>query len=233
MKYISVVFISFLCFTNAVAHGDSTRIRVLKTNPLSLFDFDNSFNVAYEQFFRKDKSFQLEAGYGNTDFNLLMGQNNNELRGFHVIKARTEYRKYSSRSLSTLPEGSYIGVELFYKTVFKKEEINIGREPINGAPQYWEYVDGIVRKTVGGSHFKFGRQFYVLDSFVEKKRRLLMDVHIGLGFRVVDNRYNYQNKRSDDFLGRSPMRTFATFAPANQTTPYVSATIGFKLGYLL
>lgn len=233
MKYIFSVVLSFLCLSEAFAGADSTRIHILKTNPLSPFDFDNSFNMAYERFFRKDRSFQVEAGYGNTDINLLMGQNNNEWRGFHVIKARTEFRKYSSKSLSTLPEGSYIGLELFYKTVFKHEDLNIGREPVAGTPQYWQYVDGVIRKTVGGSHFKIGRQFYVLDSFVEKKRRLLMDVHIGLGFRVVDNRYNYKNKRSDDFLGRDSMRTFATFAPANQTTPYVSATIGFKLGYLL
>ncbi len=235
MKYRLLFLLLFCIVAESRASRDTTTIHLLKLNPFSLIDFDNSFNLGYERFITRNKSLQAEAGYGNTNFNLWMDldDNDQQYRGFHVVKFRTEYRQYKLSQMERLPDGAYFGVELYGKSVFKNDPMRVGRGVIAGTPQYWEYVDATRRKNVLAAHIKLGTQFYVMDDFLKKKRRLLADIFLGLGVRVVDNHYDYENKRPDDFQTWDRRVTFANLAPPNRATPYVSAVLGFKLCYLL
>lgn len=213
---------------------------VLKTSPLGLFDLDNAFTVGLEKSIGINKAIQLEAGYGNSNANLwanssgIFGSNSsNDFRDYQVFRLRTEWRRYGFAEISHLPEGSYFAVEGFFKYVGKRDFFQVGREVINFQPTYFEFVEGNKRKIVGGSHVKFGRQAFIFNDNPAKEPRFLLDFYIGLGFRIVDFRFTYDSQRPNDIPSFQNNQLFGTIAEINETTPFVSGTLGVKLGFLL
>jgi hypothetical protein len=224
------------------AQRDSVVVRtpftVLKTSPLSIFDLDNSFTIGIERSINKNQSVQAEIAYGNSNWNLWTRSDDfingrSEFRDFNIFWARTEWRRYRFANIGTLPEGNYVAVEAFFKYVGKRDFFEVGRGAINFQPSYFEFVEGNKRKIVGGTHFKLGRQSFIFDDNPSKEPRFLLDFYIGLGFRIIDYRFTYDDKSPEDTIPINSNRLFGTIANVNETTAFVSGTLGFKLGYLL
>lgn len=241
MRIITFILL-FLSIGNAVAQADSAAVQtpftVIKTSPLSVFDLDNSFTIGVEKSINKNQSYQVEIGYGNSNWNLWTRSGNfidsrNEFENFNIIRLRTEWRRYRFRNIGTLPEGGYFAVEGFFKYVGKRDFYNVGREVIGGQPSFFEFVEGNKRKIVGGTHFKLGWQSFVFNDNPDKEPHFLLDFYVGLGFRIIDYRFTYDDQNPDDTLAFQSSRLFGTIAPVNETSPLVSGTLGFKLGYLL
>ena len=243
MRLLQAGLLLFLAFGSLFAQKTDTipaqaPFRVLKTSPLSIFDLDNSLTLGFEQSISVNKSIQVEAGYGNSNWNLWKQTNDfnnsrDEFRDFNIFRLRTEWRRYRFADVGSLPEGNYIAVEGFFKYVGKNDFFRVGREVINSQPTYFEFVEGNKRKIVGGTHVKLGRQSFIFNDNPNKEPRFLLDFYIGLGFRVVDYRFKYDNQKPNDTLDFRDNRLFGTIADVNEVTPLVSGTLGFKLGYLL
>lgn len=215
-----------------------TSFTIIKTSPLAVFDLDNSLTIGFEKSIGINKSVQVEAGYGNSNWNLWAQSDNfidsrDDFRDYNIGRIRTEWRRYNFADLGKLPEGNYIGIEGFFKYVGKKDFFQVGREVINFQPTYFEFVEGNKRKIVGGTHVKLGRQSFIFNDNPIEEPRFLLDFYIGLGFRIIDYRFTYDDKKPEDTVPFNSNRLFGTIADINQTTPLISGTLGFKLGYLL
>jgi|GEM_PF-1104474 hypothetical protein len=242
MRIKTLVLLYILSTTCTFAQRDSVAIHtpfiVLKTSPLSVFDIDNSLTIGIERSFNKNQSYQVEVGYGNSNWNLWTQFDDfidprNKFRDFNIFRARTEWRRYRFADIGTLPEGNYIAVEAFFKYVGKRDFYNVGREVIAGQPSYFEFMEGNKRRIVSGTHFKIGRQSFIFDDNPDKEPHFLLDFYVGLGFRIIDYRFTYDDQNPDDMAPFQNSRLFGTIDPINKTLPTVSGTLGIKLGYLL
>ncbi len=238
---------TFLLFTaipqkNYGQSMDSINIKrnfILKTTPSYIFDFDNTFTLGAERFYANNKSIQAEFGYGNSNQNLLVGitngfyyGENDEYRNFNNYRIKLEHKRYFLNSNSTQIEGSYFGFEVFSKIITKKSDIPVGRNVINNRPEYYENLPVNYKKFVIGSHLKLGHQFYIFDDNVKRKSALLADIYVGLGFRRIQNTISYDSKRENDFEPNN-FETFGSVLTGPGKNYIVSATLGFKLGYVI
>lgn len=233
-----VITISVLLFCQiAFAQEDTASFQVIKVSPLHIFDLDNGLSFAFENSKNGIKSFQLEAGYGHSNANLWLAIEDfvdyEQFGGYQLIRVRTEWRKYFKKSGQFPPEGAYYAFDFLGKYVFKKEEFSVGRELIAGRPQYFEKVEGKIKKSVGGFHFKIGRQISLRSGYSAQSDWYL-DLFGGLGFRVVYNSFSYPLKQAGDQINTFDVRSLGTIITRkNQAVPVVSGAFGLKIGKVL
>ena len=234
IKFILSCFFVLLGFGLFGQKKDSTKIKnILKTTPSYIFDFDNTFTIGLEHYLKNNKSIQMELGYGNSNQNLLIAYEGNQssaYKGFNNFRLRSELRFYVINKNSMFPLGTYTSIELFGKYIYKNSYQSVGRNVINWTPSYYEYVLINQKRTVFGSHIKFGYQFKILNN--NQKSRMLMDIYGEIGFRAIYNYYDYPGKLDTD-QNWNIQGSFGKIFDSQGKIGVISATAGFKLGYIL
>jgi hypothetical protein len=219
------------------AQQDTTFFKLLKVSPLHVFDLDNGISLAFENSKDGIRSFQLEAGYGHSDANLWLTMDDfadyEQFGGYQLFRVRAEWRKYFKKPDTKPPGGLYYAFDFLGKHVFKNEDLEVGRQPIAGQPQYFEKVEGKVKKTVGGFHFKIGNQI-PLNSGYSDKTDWYLDLFAGLGFRVVYNSFTYPFEEASDQINTFNVRSLGTIITRkDRPVPVVSGAFGLKIGKIL
>ncbi len=230
------LFFTYLFCLSIFAFGqnDSLQVNLLKVSPLHLFDLDNGLSFSWERTLRNRTSFNLEAGYGNSSLNLWTslfneGQDYERFANYNLLRTRLEWRGYFKNSKETAPEGSYYGYELLGKYVFSSKEFTVGRDPIGGQPQYFQKVNGKVKKWVSGFHVKLGKQWLISD--LSSDKQWFADVFGGIGFRMVLNTFDYRGKEPSDIVSVRNSFSFGTiFRRQDQIIPVVSGSFGLRIG---
>ena len=232
------LIISILISLPTFAQLDSSTSRVFKISPLQIFDFENTFSVAYEARIKERKSIQFEAGYGYSNLNLWLNlrdeyiNNDEKFLGIHILKSRAEFRRYFRSNPNDELKNLYYGVEVFGKHNRGKDELRIGREVIAGQASYWENVEGTSKKTVLGSHFKVGLQNNLHYYVAGKKNNWVFDAFLGLGFRAINKNLFYPNMQANDIKPRNIKRTLGTFEGMPEGwRPVISGVAGVKIGF--
>ncbi|MGL4630713.1 MAG: hypothetical protein ACRCVT_05845 [Leadbetterella sp.] len=210
---------------------------ILKTTPGLIFDFDNTFTIGWEHFLKPDKSIQSEFGYGNTNQNLLIGifetYESSEFKNYDVYRGKVEMKKYFNRNSKFETPKAYMAIEIFGKFLRKSQEITVGKLVTNGTPEYYENISARYKKNVFGSHLKLGHPFTITKYSKSKNPKLIIDLYAGIGFRRIQNDIEYVGK-SDTDLFWNEFRTIGGIFRYNDESIYIiSATAGFKLGYVL
>ncbi len=201
---------------------------VIKIAPLSLVDPYNTFQAGYEYVPRRGLwSVQAEAGYGNyrtnTDRALRRSFNTGRTRlMLENWRLRTEVRLYTE-GYATRPVGFYVAGETMYRRSSWRGERSLGRECEDGVCAFFEIVPYTMHKDVLAFHGKAGGQ-------VELFKRLLIDLYTGLGMRYVW--VHSRQLGENDSLGEN-WWTFNIDPGRPGRYRLVSASLGFKLGYLL
>lgn len=228
-----------LCLMAKLGFGqvDSLRTKLFKISPLHLFDLDNGLSFGFEKIYKERKSWQVEAGYGNSNANFWIALNENvnssrDFKNFNNFRFRVEHRTYFRRNKNNAPLGTYYAFELMNKLVYRNSEILIGRNPIAGVPNYNELVNGKSQKLVFGFHPKIGKQFLLSPGQEGMENSWFFDVFAGIGFRVVSNSFIYENKQSDDQIPFAQQTSIGTIIGFNETAPIISGTFGMKFSYL-
>jgi hypothetical protein len=242
MKNINLILLlafPLICFAQKNDSLPKPIYNILKTTPSYIFDFDNTFTIGIEHFYKANKSIQGEIGYGNSNQNLLIGlvdggfnSDNLRYKNFDNYRTKIELKRYIRRySRYTIP-ASYGALEIFGKFIKKKDYVAVGRNVSNNTPEYYEQVLALYKKNVFGSHIKYGQQFSFFDDNPNKKSKLILDIYFGLGFRVVKYNLWYEGKKENDRVN-SGFSSFGQFFGSNEDTILPSATLGFKFGYIL
>lgn len=228
-----------LCVLSNLVFGqvDSSKTMLFKISPLHLFDLDNGISFAFEKIYKEKKSWQVEAGYGNSSANFWIALNENvnsprNFRNFNNFRFRAEHRTYFRKNEKNAPLGYYYAFELMNKIVYRNSELLIGRNPIAGVPNYSELVNGRSQKLVFAFHPKIGRQVLLSAPQEGKENKWLFDVFAGIGFRVVSNKFIYENKQRDDLIPFMNQMSLGTIINPNDTAPIISGTFGMKFSYL-
>jgi hypothetical protein len=194
---------------------------VLKVAPLSLFDPDNTVQIAAERMLGSNHAVQAEFGYGWQGLNL-WNMSNSRYNDRQVWRARIEYRYYLRGSG---PIGQYVAFDGFFKQINARENGAFGVGCETGPCQYYQLYANSVQKNVIGGHIKFGRQTALADG------RVLFDFYVGLGLRYrfisapdrPEGAYRYQS------YGFDPFNSF--YEPRPPLT--ASIAYGIKIGYAL
>jgi|GEM_PF-1314464 hypothetical protein len=134
---------------------------------------DQAVALAYE--FRATRSFgvQLEAGYIFNDLYEGSYESNSHTSGFRV---NPELRMYLGSS--EIPK-AYVSAEGIFKMVQSDQEVVVGRNCVNGACDYSEWVPVQTTRNVSGVTFKFGLQ----PVLGKGKTRIALDFYAGAGIR--------------------------------------------------
>ncbi len=237
--FLLLTVISQKVFSQSLDSIHIKRNFILKTTPSYIIDFDNTFTLGAERFYNKNKSLQAEFGYGNSNQNLLIGLTNGfyygentQYRNFNNYRIKFEHKRYFSNLKTNEIDGSYFAIELFSKIITKKTEMPIGRNLINNLPEYYEKLPMHYKKFVIGSHLKLGYQFYIFDDNQKKSSPFLADLYVGFGFRRIQNTISYDSKKENDSQPNN-FQTFGSVLTGPGKSLIVSATLGFKLGYVI
>ncbi len=159
---------------NATIAQDTTRHAlpfeqwVFKFSPLVALDPEPSLMFGAEYVFHPRWSFQQELGYGYYD----IWQINNDRIDQppkSVIRLRSEMRRYFNIR-RTNPRGGYLALDVFYKRAGHRREMETNQG------NFFQFVEVRQIKNVTGMHLKTGFQF---------GEKLLVDIFVGVGFRVV------------------------------------------------
>ncbi len=200
---------------------------VIKLAPLSLLEPYNTFQAGFEYIPEKGVwSIQAEGGYGNYFTNLhnnqaLNGGGNNR-QNSENWRFRTEIRLYTEGYIYR-PLRFYVAAEYFYRRSNWLSQGSVGRECESGVCAYFEQLNYRMFRDVFGYHAKVGVQQTLSP-------RLLLDLYAGLGRRHVWV-HSPQLGPNDDTRRRRVIFNIDPGQPGYYRL--VSASMGFKLGYLL
>jgi hypothetical protein len=205
---------------------------VLKVAPLSLIDLDPTVQVAVEIPLRQKWSIQQEVGYGWPKLDWLKTQDAG-LQPHSTFRARTEIRYYFSPDLlrnsnvKKGPAGFYLSGEGMYKKLTAQESAK------------WELFSGPVltgpvsqtkkgtARHVYGLHAKVGFQ----GAISAKNPRLIVDVYVGAGFRLISVRQAGQPL--DHSLTKGDWVYLNRFTPFVGILPKPSLAGGVKIGWMI
>ncbi len=190
--------------------------RILKFSYLSLFDYKQSIQFAYEYKIRPRVTLQNELGYINTLIKGLYSYENfQNMRG---IRTRFEARFYRKNRFNQV-NGFYLAPEIFYVYTQYQRQKELGRGCVSGTCDFFELKRFQVYKNVVGVHFKVGVQ-------IDLSPKLLLDIYGGLGLRMVY--IHAPEAEKEDFR----LNEFF-FQYNNGEFLRPSMALGLKLGYIL
>ena len=221
---IVVILLGLLIHQSSVAQIDLEQSRkhvILKWSPLSLYDFDNTFQLGVEVPLPDSRfTIQQDIGYGQANFNVwYMGRNSNR-PDKSTIKARTQFRFYF---LERSRFRAYVAGEYLYKRVVNRKQDWIGRDcAVSGGCSFFENMYVRQGRFVNALHAKAGWHFYFSN-------RISLDVFTGFGLRRIEMRIitpGVQNINLDRawWLGNSAF---------NNPEVIPSLAVGFHLGVAL
>jgi hypothetical protein len=210
---------------------DTTRrpaLGVIKIAPLSLADPYNTFQAGFEYVPRRGIwSVQAEAGYGDyrTHFDRSTRRNFNTGRARFMLenwRLRSEARLYLEGRPAG-PVGFYVAGETMYRRSSWRGESSIGRECEDRVCAFFELTPYTMHKDVLAFHGKAGTQLAAWE-------RLLFDLYFGAGIRYVW--VHSPQLGENDTLGENGW-IFNIDPGRPGRYRLVSASLGFKVGYLL
>lgn len=196
---------------------------IIKFAPLSLFDPDNTIQLAIERLLNQGHAVQVEFGYGNEQIGLWETTAHGRYSNKETWRVRAEWRLYLRPA--DKPQGFYAAAEGLYK------QVNVLEMNSNGLPCTGPCVPGTLSKEpalkqVWGGHLKIGYQKPLFFN-----DRFLLDLYGGLGAR------HRQVRRPDLPVGATINESGGLFGqwPAFPFTPQTefSLSMGVKLGYAL
>jgi len=226
----------FLLALNTVFAQDSLQKKhlILKIAPLTLFDIDNTFQLATEHSLSKNNRWTLseELGYGQGKANI-WGETNTYGPYREHYRAKLEARKYGKK-ISDMT-GTYVAYELFYKQVNDHLNRSIGRECESGPCNYYENLDYPVSKYVVGTTIKIGYQARFRDED-KKNTKFVFDFYVGLGIRkvMIDHKVDLTlDNSSGAFYGNNFSFGFGSFGYKDRTYNVPHVAFGIRLGYTI
>jgi hypothetical protein len=206
-----------LAIVNLSFAQDSLRQKhlILKIAPLTMFDIDNTFQLAIEHRLAKNSRWTLSEEFGYGTGNAQVWRQLNYYGPFREnYRARIEARRY--RKDKPLFTGVYTAYELFYKQINDRISRNAGRECESGNCNYFEKIDYGASKYVLGGNIKIGSQVRIRNE-MKNKSNFIFDFYVGLGLRMkmIDHEY-------DEFIGND------TWVFGNSASIYSSSDFGYK-----
>lgn len=203
---------------------------VLKLAPLSLIDLDPTIQVAVEIPLRPQWSIQQEVGYGGPRMSLRQGPG---VKPKSTFRARTEIRYYFSPAyrhqvgLKSGPAGFYVAGEALYKQMNHTRPTS---SPLIANGVLLSQPTMRITRQVYGMHAKVGYQAIMGQS--GKSTQFVVDVYMGVGFRIVSVRQTSVNS-SSRVNNSSGDLLFTRFQPFDGTLRKISLAGGIKLGWLI
>ena len=214
------------------------RSVVVKLNPFMAGGVDGAMYGGVETPVGVRGAIQAEAGYGA--FRSLMNFDSDSYTRKENWRARLQYRSYVREGL---PSDSpwYWAVEGTYKQVNVLDNQTVGRECQNGNCAYFQLVQQLATRYVGGVYGKLGK--IVPLSQTGGSYRFLLDMYVGMGLNYAWTRraplglaLNTQYPNGDYLYSTYANPLFGTdrFGKANTRTYFLpDIQIGFMLGYKL
>jgi hypothetical protein len=235
---ISLIFTFFLIGNDALSQDSLQRKHlILKISPLTIFDIDNTLQIATEHNLSKNMRWTLseELGYGAGSANVWAYNSNNNSYGPNreVYRVKIEARRYNLKKNRQMA-GGYMAYELFYKQVNDIMNRTIGRECDGGPCNYFEEVNYSASKYVVGGTVKFGYQTFIRNEN-KKNTKFVFDFYVGLGLRrvMIDHRIDGDVQNNTWFFGNNGIFTNGGLGYRDNAYNIPHAALGIRLGYLL
>lgn len=233
------LFFCFFLIKNEVFSQDSLQRKhlILKISPLTIFDIDNTFQIATEHNLFKNMRWTLseELGYGAGSANVWAYNSNNDGYGSNreVYRIKVEARRYNLKKNQQM-SGGYMAYELFYKQVNDIMKRTVGRECEGGRCNYFEDVNYSASKYVVGGTVKFGYQRFFRDEN-KNNTKFVFDFYVGLGLRrvMIDHRIDGNIQNNTWFFGNNGIFSNGGLGYRDNAYNIPHASFGIRFGYLI
>lgn len=237
--YTICLFFALFLVENIAFSQDSLQRKhlILKISPLTIFDIDNTFQIATEHNLSKNMRWTLseELGYGAGSVNVWAYNSNNDNYGSsrEVYRVKIEARRYTLKKNQQMA-GGYMAYEVFYKQVNDQMNRTVGRECESGPCNYFEDVNYSASKYVVGGTVKFGYQRFFRDEN-NKNTKFVFDFYVGLGLRrvMIDHRVDGDVQNNNWFFGNDAIFSNGGLGYRDNAYNIPHAALGIKVGYLL
>jgi hypothetical protein len=226
------IIIAFIIALNTVSYAQDSLTKnhlILKIAPLTIFDFDNTFEFAVEHRLGKQNRWTLseQLGYGAGVANVWEENFGNSREHF---RAKMEARRYKKANGEMA--GFYTAYELIFKQVNDNISRSVGRECESGPCTYFEDLNYPVSKYVVGTTAKIGYQHRFKDGN-NKNTKFMFDFYVGLGLRrvMIDHKIDGAAIQNNSWFFNEAW--FGGFGYADRAYNIPHGSFGIRFGYLV
>ncbi len=208
---------------------------VLKLAPLTLFEFQNTFELGAEVRMSDRMSIQGQLGYA-PDW-LIWESSTTQYTNRENWRGRLETRWYIGHPRRTVrsgppafPLGRYVAIDLLYKQMNTINQQTIGRQCTGGCA-YFEKTRDLTTRYIGGIGIKLGSQTVIGYQRSTGAPSWLLDAYVGVSIRKGWTEQPAVEPDAIRFYNGSGFLSVDPFRAPNQFSPNV--LMGLKVGFAL